>query len=138
MRRYVEEPGIEPRFIVVQDNDGADCRPIKARLAAPCEASGRAYRVRMVMQEREAWMVGDLAAVATAYPERKVECEAGRARLRDPDLIPKPSDALSELTGDRRKVGRAADIAPHMRLDTNVSRSFRVFCDGVRALTGMD
>ena len=135
MRSWYEEPGIEPRFVIVQDNDTADCREVKQRLVERCQEGHRRFLVRLVMQELESWFYGDLAAVAAAYSKPKIVEAGGRRGYRVPDAIPRPSVALARLLGDDSKVDRAERIAPHMDLERNTSTSFRVFCDGVRRLT---
>lgn len=136
MRSWHDAPGIEPRFIVVRDNDGADCRAVKARIVERCRESRHPFLVRLVMQELEAWFFGDLAAVATAYQKPKVTALSAQERYRDPDRIVKPSDELARLIGNARKVERAGDIAPHMDVERNSSTSFKAFCEGVRKLAG--
>ena len=58
--RAWREPGV--RFVVVRDNDGADCADLKAELVAQCAAGGRDDTlVRLACQELEAWYLGDPA-----------------------------------------------------------------------------
>lgn len=134
MRDWHDAPDVEPRFIVVRDNDGADCRAVKARMVERCQDTRTPFRVRLVMQELEAWFFGDLAAVATAYGQPKLAEMSRTRRYRDPDTLVRPSDELGRLIGNGRKVERASDIAPHMDFERNTSRSFRVFFEAVRTL----
>ena len=136
MRSWHDAPGVEPRFIVVRDNDGADCRAVKARIIERCRESRHPFIVRLVMQELEAWFFGDLAAVAAAYGKPKLSALSGQERYRDPDRMVMPSRELARLLADGGKVDRAERIAPHMDIERNTSVSFRVFCEGVRKMAG--
>src|SRR5205807_10542595 len=60
--RVWREPGV--RFVVVHDNDGGDCRALKARLAGLCDATGcQDTLVRIACQELEAWYLGEPRAL---------------------------------------------------------------------------
>ncbi|WZB61935.1 cytoplasmic protein [Achromobacter xylosoxidans] len=73
-------------FVVLRDNDGADCIAVKSRLQALCAQGGRPETmVRLVCQELEGWYLGDLAALAAAFDEPKVDTPAHRKRFKDPD-----------------------------------------------------
>ena len=79
--RAWREPGV--RFVVVRDNDGADCRDLKSRLVALCASGGREDAlVRIACQEVEAWYLGDPEALAAVYGEptlRALEAPTGAA-----------------------------------------------------------
>ena len=65
------------RFVIVRDNDSADCIKMKARLQALCELNGRPETlVRLVCQELESWYVGDLQALALAFENSKLDTHA--------------------------------------------------------------
>jgi hypothetical protein len=52
------------RFIVMRDQDTADCRRIKRKLATICTSAGRPQTViRIACRELEAFYLGDLKAV---------------------------------------------------------------------------
>ena len=73
------EPGV--RFVVVRDNDNADCSDIKAKLVRQCQQAGRPDTlVRLVCQELESWYIGDLAALAEAYPESGIDTPGNHYR----------------------------------------------------------
>ncbi len=60
------QPG--DRFIVIRDNDGGDCKALKASLVQMCQNAGRSDTlVRIVCQELEAWYFGEPAAMAAAF-----------------------------------------------------------------------
>ena len=63
--RTWREPGA--RFIVVRDQDRADCVQVKAGLRALCDGTGRDVLIRIACRELEAWYLADLSAVDKAY-----------------------------------------------------------------------
>jgi hypothetical protein len=114
----------DPHFIILRDNDGGDCLKLKARLSALAAKSGKPHQVRIVCQELESWLIGDLSAVKAAYPKAPVRDAA--AKFRDPDKLGNVSDELSILTGELAKVERAALVSAHLEPSRNRSRSFQV------------
>lgn len=120
----------DPLFLILRDNDGSDCRKLKARLANLAAPVGKPFKVRVVCQELESWFIGDSEAVKMAFPACRFS--NATAKYRDPDTLTNASQELAELTGDATKVGRASMIAPHLDPARNRSRSFRVFFDILR------
>lgn len=121
------------RFVIVRDNDGANCIDVKARLQALCLDSGRPDTlVRLVCQELESWYVGDLQALAKAFENPKLDTPALRRRFAIPDDWQKPSVELSRLAPTFQKGSGARAMAACLRETGNLSVSFRVFVDGVR------
>jgi len=114
----------DPTFVVIRDNDGGDCVALKQRLASLASATGRNFRVRIVCQELEGWLLGDAEAVRAAYPRCRFSNE--KARYRDPDRLTNAAEELSKLTLDRTKERRAGRIAPHLEPGRNRSQSFHV------------
>lgn len=128
------EPNV--RFVVVRDNDGADCRLVKERLVAVCRSAGRDdVLVRVICQELEAWYLGDLQALATAFNDDTLPALANKERFRAPDTVVSPSRALQEEVPAFQKVSGARLMGQHMTLN-NRSPSFQVFVAGVRGLIG--
>ena len=70
-----------PRFVVMRDNDGDNCRKLKAHLLAlvPERATAR-VKVRLVVQELESWYLGDLEAVMRAGLLTAVELSQHQAQ----------------------------------------------------------
>jgi len=121
------------RFVVIRDNDGADCIDVKARLTDMCQESGRPDTlIRLVCQELEGWYLGDLAALGMAFEAPKVDTPAHRKRFTDPDSWLKPSVEVKRLVPSFQKGSGARLVAPHLDPVRNVSRSFGVFFTGVR------
>lgn len=127
------EPGVH--FVVVRDNDGADCLKIKANLREICVKAGRPDTLlRLACQELEAWFLGDLAAVGRAFSRDNLARLQNNSKYRDPDTLLKPSLELKALLPGYQKVNGARNIAPLLNIDKNTSVSFKVFVQGVRKL----
>ena len=132
--RAWREPGV--RFVVVRDQDGADCRQVKARLVGLCRQAGRTdVLVRVVCRALEAWYVGDLEALMQAFPEARPHArrELNRARYRNPDTVVQPSEAIAKQIPEFQKGLGARRMANHLSRE-NRSRSFQVFLAGVERL----
>lgn len=127
--RAWREPGV--RFIILRDNDGSDCLLLKETLIARIPDQPPQYLVRIVRQELESWFIGDLAAVAAAYPAAARQKAFKSLSKTDPDELTNASELLKELTGTGAKRARAVEIAKKMHLERNRSRSFRLFVEGV-------
>lgn len=122
------------RFVIVRDNDNANCTDIKQRYLAICHAAGRPDTlVRLVCQELESWYIGDLQALAEAFDNPKLDTPALRKRFADPDGDwEKPSREVERLIPSFQKIGGARSMAHSLQFEGNRSRSFQVFVDGVR------
>ena len=124
-------------FVIVRDNDGADCMAIKARLIQLCAQSKYPDTlVRLVCQELESWYLGDLAALAAALQETKVDTPANRKKFIDPDTWQKPSEQVKHLAPGFQKISGARAMAAHLNPASNRSRSLQVFVAGLYKLTG--
>ena len=123
-------PGV--RFIILRDNDGADCLKLKQRLVSLVPNQAPEYLVRIVCQELEGWLLGDMDAVAAAYPAAARHLRFRSLSNNDPDKMTNVADLMKNLTGTEAKVARAAAIAEQMKPAANRSHSFQVFVNGLR------
>ena len=124
------EPGV--RFAVVRDNDGGDCRALKERLRGLCRAGRRDDTlVRIVCQELEAWYLGEPDALADAFGGEGLRQQV---RYREPDAVPRPSEAVERLVPEFQKVSGARRMAGHLSRERNRSKSFQAFLAGVEAI----
>ena len=124
-----KEPGV--RFIVVRDNDNANCLELKRRLLALCQGAGRPDTlVRLVCQELESWFIGDLEALGQAF-EQSLNTPKNRKRFLDPDGWQKPSVELERIVPSFQKRSGARAMSQRLRIDGNKSRSFQHFVSGV-------
>jgi hypothetical protein len=123
------EPGV--RFIILRDNDGADCLALKQKLVSKVPDNAPAYLVRIVCQELESWLLGDMDAIAAAYPAAARHQSFKSLSKIDPDKLTNASELMKNLTGTQAKISRAAMIAEYMQPASNRSTSFHVFVNGL-------
>ncbi len=147
LRGYGKSLDDSAAVIVVVDLDNRDCMAFKQELLAVLDACNPRPNVlfRIAIEEIEAWLLGDSAAVKAAYPR------AGNSVLKDyrqddicgtwevlANAVHKGGAAALREAGwpasGRAKCAWARKIAPHMDPDRNRSPSFRAFRDGVRRL----
>jgi hypothetical protein len=136
--------------VVVVDLDSKDCLVFKQEMLDilnDCNPHPTTL-FRIVIEEIEAWLLGDRNAVKAAYPRAKKQvlnayvqdsiCGTWE-KLADA-VYPGGSHKLKQLgwphTG-KAKCEWANNIAPHLDLESNQSRSFQVFCDGIKNLVGI-
>ena len=120
------------RFVIVRDTDGADCIALKGTLEQMCSGSGRTDTlVRLVCQELEAWYLGDLAALATAFALPKINTPVNRKRFCVPDDWQKPSVEVKRLVPTFQKTSGARVMSAHLNPLENASVSFNTFLQGV-------
>jgi hypothetical protein len=133
---------INMRIVVLLDRDRDDCARLKAeleRVTAAARLPSHAVLLRIVIEELEAFL-GDVPALCRAYP--KLPPSLGeRSGYRDPDAICGTWEALERVLREHgyypkglAKSVAARDIAPHMDIEANRSKSFQVFRDGLRRL----
>ena len=85
-----------PHFIILRDGDGGDCVEIKRKLHDLAFSHGKPFHVRIVCQELESWLLGDLDAVKCAYPQAKIPSRM-KKKFREPDILEKPSEKLKKI-----------------------------------------
>jgi hypothetical protein len=127
------------RFLVVRDQDRADCRRVKRHLVNLCTRAGHPGAiVRIACRELEAFYLGDLAAVELGLGFNGIASRQNRARYRNPDELHLPSRELEKLTGRRyQKIAGSRAIAPHLNLETSRSRSFFHLIKAVRDVVAL-
>lgn len=129
------------RFVIVRDNDAADCVAVLKKIKGLCAVAGRPDTlVRLACQELEAWYLGDLEAVAAAFEQPKANTPALRKRFANPDSWEKPSVELKRLVPSFQKGAGARAMAQHLRNpEHNRSHSYGKFVTGVqRVLSEME
>jgi hypothetical protein len=125
-------------FIVLRDQDRADCRTVKRALVARCDRAGRPDTVvRIACRELETFYLGDLRAVELGLRIRGLLAKQNKAKFRDPDRLQSPSLELERLSGRQyQKVAGSRAIAPHLNLEMPGSRSFRHLIQAIRDAAG--
>ena len=103
-------------------------------------------RFCIAIEEGEAWLLGDIPAIKTAYPRAKGDvlnsyqndAICGTWELLADAVFIKGSGALKKRGWQavgREKSDWAENIAPYMNVDANTSPSFCYFRDKIRDLT---
>ena len=129
------------RFVVMRDQDAADCHAVKARLKALCEQGGHADAlVRVFCREVEAWYLGDVESLAGAFPGSagKLRRELRKSQFRNPDRVVGPSKVLDAFIPEFNKRpgcesdGRKAHTGKPLPQLPSVSRGRRAFASAAR------
>ena len=123
-------------FVVVRDQDSADCHQVKRALMQRCRTAGRTdVLVRVVCRELEAWHVGEPEALACAFPQARQSLvrELRKSRYRNPDAVVRPSNAVARLVPEFQKRNGARRMAMFLSRE-NRSRSFRALICGIERL----
>ncbi len=127
-------------FLIMRDQDTADCRKIKQNLLKKVAAAGKASRscVRIACHELESFYLGDLAAVDMGLQLHGLARQQNKKKFRQPDSLENPAQELKKLTrGVYQKIAGSRAISNCLSLDgTNRSRSFNTLIAGLKKLTG--
>ena len=133
--------------VVVVDADDRDCMAFKQEMLSVLNACYPRPRTlfRIAIEEGEAWLLGDRAAVKSAYPNAKdavlnnyvQDSICGTWEVLADAVYTGGSKLLKKLgyqPAGMAKCDWAGEIARHMDIDSNGSKSFQVFRDGIRKL----
>jgi len=124
-----------PAFVVLRDQDAADCHVVKETLTQlVVESARQPTLVRVACRELESWIVGDWRAVAEAFDRPQLAAQSAKAANRTPDQLVKPVELLRKLIPEYQKRDGARRIGVLLDPTRNQSRSFRTFCSGVQKL----
>lgn len=133
--------------VVIVDLDDKDCLQFKQEMVhvwKSCHPAPQAL-FRIAIEETESWMLGDRAAILAAFPRAKThvldtyiqDSICGTWEKLADAIHPGGAMALKKAGWPRigeAKCDWARKIGPHMDVDRNSSKSFRVFRDGLRKL----
>ena len=155
LRGYAKQAHHDIRVMVLVDRDEQDCLALKAHLERKAVSAGFATKSqpdaggrfavvnRIVVEELEAWLLGDATALCKAFPKLSPTYVSKKA-YRDPDAVRGgTAEALLRLLqqagyyagADRlAKIEVAERVAAHMSLDGNRSHSFNQLVSGLRSL----
>ncbi len=132
MRGY-RVPGA--RFVVLRDQDAADCRAVKDTLRSKCaEGSHPDTLIRIACRELESWYLADLNAVERGLRVNNLAGRQQERRFRNPDSVASPARELSRIAPSYQKIGGSRSIGPHLDIHNTRSRSFQHFVNGIRRL----
>ncbi len=124
----------ESTFVVLRDQDAGDCKAVKARLVELVRQSGREALVRVACRELEAWVIGDLRAVAETFGVPPVAKDWSNAKYRQPDVLVRPVEELRRLVPFYQKIDGARRVGPLLDPERSQSPSFRAFYAGLERL----
>lgn len=121
-------------FVVLRDQDAADCVAVKQQLVAICQEAGKPQTlVRIVCRELESWYLGDLQAVESGLNLRGLARQQQKSKFRQPDQLSNAKQELRRLTGNRyQQISGSREIGRRLSVDGNLSESFNVFVAGIR------
>ena len=143
----LDDPEIRAAIVLADQDDLAKqdeydcCEELKSAFKAKMACSHpqlRAVLIRIACHEREAWYLGDIAALEKAYPDTPKAIWKQLRNLQDPDAVPYPSEHLSGIRGfvhmdAARKMGNIlGKKCGSGGYGGNRSASFRCFVKGVR------
>lgn len=123
-------------FVVLRDQDSADCILVKRNLQKICDDAGRPEALlRVVCHELESWYLGDLHAVEMGLNVTGLAKHQQKRKFRAPDRLQNPKQELKKLTKNQyQQILGSREIGRHMKLEGNSSISFNVFISGVTRL----
>jgi hypothetical protein len=123
------------RFVVVRDQDSADCHEVKRRLSKIAADAGKPDAiVRIACRELEAWLLGDPSGLARALQRKELLGLETKEKYRDPDRLGSPSKELEEILGSYSKTAGARAAGLEVAWERNSSRSFGHFVKTIRRL----
>ncbi len=130
----------DTKFVVMRDQDAADCRDVKRKLVELCRSAGKMDTlVRVACRELESFYLGDLAAVEKGLDLTGLSKKQAAKKFRDPDQLINPVQEIGRLTKNRyEKIAGSRAIGPYLQLTGNKSRSFCVLIAGIKHLVGAD
>lgn len=132
MRRWLRP---NTRFVVMRDQDSADCVAVKSRLRLLCVKAGRQDAiVRIACRELESFFIGDWHAVAEAYAQPRLALLSRQAKYRNPDVFGSPSRELSRLLPGYQKRDGARRISQALDPSRNRSTSFQTLYYTLRTI----
>ncbi len=122
-------------FLILRDQDAADCKAIKARLSNMAAQSMQPrYMIRIACRELESWILGDWQAVSLAFKNEGLAVQAKKSIYRNPDQLSSPVEELRKHLPEYQKRDGARRVGRHLDLNRNCSPSFKAFCQGVQKL----
>lgn len=123
----------EATFIILRDQDFADCNEVKRNLKQKCsEANKPQAIVRIACHELESWYLADLAAVEKAFDKPKLSSRQNEKRFRNPDKLASPSKELKLLVPEYQKINGSRMIASYLNTENIRSRSFYHFVRAIK------
>lgn len=146
------------KIVVLMDRDNDDCYELKGKMESIAEEAGfitktkslspSSFQIvnRIAIEELEAWFFGDIPAMIKAFPKIPTNLSK-KAKYRDPDAITNGTyESLKRLLNRKGyyknidylpKIEVAEKISKFMNPNKNNSKSFQVFRDALKEMTGI-
>ena len=124
-------------FVVLQDQDGGDCKAIKKELQELIPQNKKQKTlVRIACHKLENFYLGDLLAVEKGMNIGKIAKMQDKAKYRAPDKILNAKEELQSITKKQYWAGPGSrSIAPFLNLEgRNKSASFNALIKGIKKL----
>mgnify|MGYP005823249739 CR=1 FL=1 len=116
------------KFVII---DLSDCKKLKNDLSnLIIKNGGKDFLIRIPCRELESWYLGDMESIEKVYPGFKAKNYKNKAAFRNPDECHASKD-LSRICPDFQKGYASKNIAKYMDINTNNSKSFNVFINGI-------
>ncbi len=123
------------RFVICRDNDGGDCTILKQRLKSLLPPTTQhEFKLRLVMNELEAWYLGDLEALQSAglITPGFVDQNRNKRNFRSPEGLQNAKQEFRKLVKTKGQIALARAIAPHLELNNERCLSFKHFISAIR------
>jgi hypothetical protein len=133
--RHYQEGGEECKFIILRDQDSADCVQVKKKLKQIAVNENRHDAIICIAcRELESWYLADLEAVGIAYNLPTLHKKQKKSKYRLTDSIHSPSQELKKLTQNRyqKQLGSRL-IGQHLDPANQRSSSFKYFVKKIRS-----
>jgi len=132
LRGYINP---EATFIILHDQDAADCQQVKAKLKQKCIEANKPHAIiRIACRELESWYLADLPAVEKAFLKSNLSSLQNKKKFRNPDKLGNPSKELLRLVPEYQKINGSRLIAPHLNVENTRSRSFYHFIRSIKSI----
>lgn len=129
------------RIVITRDKDSAECMELKKRLNVIVSKNCHApYIVRIVCNELENWILGDLDAIKQAFPRFNKSKYEQKADFKNVDSIQNASILLKNIIPEYSmykylpKIECSENISRFLDVNKNKSESFNQFVKGVKRL----
>ncbi|CAC9426422.1 hypothetical protein BPUTSESOX_187 [uncultured Gammaproteobacteria bacterium] len=124
-------------FLILRDQDSADCTKVKQQLLTKVKNSGKTKVsiVRIACHELENFYLGDLSAIERAFDERLSLNQASK-KFRNADNLTNAKQELQKITKKKyQPISGSRAIAPYLELNgDNTSISFNMLLSGIQKL----
>lgn len=127
--------GMTTRFVICMDNDTANCTVLKNELRALLPPNpSHEFKIRLVMNELEAWYLGDMDALELAgyIPKDSAVKNQKKKSFRVPENMVNAKREFLKLVKTQGQITLARSIAPHLNLQNDRCKSFKHFVEALQ------